>query len=578
MKCPHQLQPHQIQGGIGGADYIVILPVIIWLIQKFFGLREERDIQLRAFSTLQFSRDYRFPNEAKVNEVTPEMAKVLGRNQATRKYRRVPQPKESEVTRVHSCLLEYGELLGVPGVSGSAEATGKGKAGRSGPGADGDSAVQDSMSAGLIAITSSDSITFGGIGTALGSVGADGQPLGGFEKKLMMEAMKAQKEEAAYNEMVHKEQSALMGSMQSLDGQSGQVGSSLAGSLLGLGGSEISQFASEYEQQMEQSASAMERSLQGGKLGQQAAFKRQRQNLLNQQAVADAAAAEKSKETDLVLEKLRHLEEETSSAVDYNAKLQAQIEKLNALEKGSSQQNDLRDLKRLIMLNESLKAQEADFKASCKAAVAEYNARIIALQEADKPDSEASKKLSDIEDMHAKIMMKYDKLRQMLAETNLEVSANTRVIDDIPTRTELIQYERRFSELYQQVAWKLEENRKYYAMYNTLDTTLGVMQKNVKVLDSIHDSFEESMKTREGKMLFLTQVSTITKSVSESVKQQEDILRVRTKQADDLKARYQDLVDEQRAYYTAVKDFQAECDKNDWLVQKMESLKTSEAI
>ena len=78
MKCPHNLQPHQIQGGIGGADYIVILPVIVWLINKFFVLREERDIQLRSFSTLQFSRDYKFPHETEINEVTPEMAKILG--------------------------------------------------------------------------------------------------------------------------------------------------------------------------------------------------------------------------------------------------------------------------------------------------------------------------------------------------------------------------------------------------------------------------------------------------------------------------------------------------------------------
>jgi len=31
------------------------------------------------------------------------------------------------------------------------------------------------------------------------------------------------------------------------------------------------------------------------------------------------------------------------------------------------------------------------------------------------------------------------------------VSTATRLIDDVPTRTELIQYERRFSELYDQV-------------------------------------------------------------------------------------------------------------------------------
>ena len=76
-------------------------------------------------------------------------------------------------------------------------------------------------------------------------------------------------------------------------------------------------------------------------------------------------------------------------------------------------------------------------------------------------------------------MDKYNKIRQLLAESNLEVANTTRTIDDIPTRTELIQYERRFAELYQQVAYKLQETRKYYSLYNTLDSTLGFLQKEV---------------------------------------------------------------------------------------------------
>ena len=68
-------------------------------------------------------------------------------------------------------------------------------------------------------------------------------------------------------------------------------------------------------------------------------------------------------------------------------------------------------------------------------------------------------------------MSKYDRLRQLVAERNLTIASNMRIIDDIPTRTELIQYERRFTELYQQVAVKLGENKKYVKMYNTLEET-----------------------------------------------------------------------------------------------------------
>ena len=79
------------------------------------------------------------------------------------------------------------------------------------------------------------------------------------------------------------------------------------------------------------------------------------------------------------------------------------------------------------------------------------------------------------------MLAKYNKIRQLLAESNLDVANTTRIIDDIPTRSELIQYERRFVELYHTVAYKLEETKKYYSMYNTLDTTLSFLQKEVEL-------------------------------------------------------------------------------------------------
>ena len=53
MQCPHSLQPHQIQGGIGGADFKAIHPVLQWLIKKFSQRIDEIEWQLRTFSTLQ---------------------------------------------------------------------------------------------------------------------------------------------------------------------------------------------------------------------------------------------------------------------------------------------------------------------------------------------------------------------------------------------------------------------------------------------------------------------------------------------------------------------------------------------
>jgi hypothetical protein len=47
MNCPYPLQPHQIQGGVTGADFTAINPVIIWLVKKFVSRRGERESLLK---------------------------------------------------------------------------------------------------------------------------------------------------------------------------------------------------------------------------------------------------------------------------------------------------------------------------------------------------------------------------------------------------------------------------------------------------------------------------------------------------------------------------------------------------
>jgi hypothetical protein len=53
---------------------------------------------------------------------------------------------------------------------------------------------------------------------------------------------------------------------------------------------------------------------------------------------------------------------------------------------------------------------------------------------------------------------------------------------------------------------------------------------------------------------------------------QEGILKGKEKTLDELKSNHQNLVDEQRRYFKAVKDFQEECNKNEWLSNKLQSL------
>ena len=101
------------------------------------------------------------------------------------------------------------------------------------------------------------------------------------------------------------------------------------------------------------------------------------------------------------------------------------------------------------------------------------------------------------------------------------------------------------------------------------------MHKNVKVVDGIYQGFHESMKTSDSRASYSQQVKSIDSSVTQTLSNEESRLASKRKQCEDLKAQYRDLVDEQRAYYAAIKDFQAECEKNDWLTAKLEAAKAT---
>jgi hypothetical protein len=88
-----------------------------------------------------------------------------------------------------------------------------------------------------------------------------------------------------------------------------------------------------------------------------------------------------------------------------------------------------------------------------------------------------------------------------------------RKMDEIPSRSELQQYQGQFLELYEQVAAKLTETRKYFQMYNTLDDTLTFLTKEISILNSIHDNFKNAMKSASLKATFLEQLQNIVNSV-----------------------------------------------------------------
>jgi hypothetical protein len=444
MGCPAPLQPHQIQGGVGGSDYPAIHLVMVWLVKKYFERRGEREEQLRAYSTFQFSKNYSLPLELEGREMSDSFAKILNRNKATRLYRRKETAGESEETRVRSCLLEYGETFSVPG-SGADGASGTGKSshvahGSAGAAAGGagssagdtasaataggfaasaaaaaanraskQAAQQDAKSGGAGAGAAGGAPT-GGVGpvsmdvTLAGLARLDVTELSAFEKQLAKAAREAKKEEALFAAQLSQEEAQLRSQMKQLDeGAGAALSGSQVGNIVGLGLGEMGSALAAYQAELEESRKQLDSSLASGKLGQQAAFNRQKQNLLKQRDELSAKEREVKIASTAMMQKLSLIEEERDGALEYIGQLKAQLKKLGDLESASSQQEELRVVQDLVAKNEALRGEEAAFKAKCKAQRQEYIDRIAALEAELAEDTEENAKLRDVEDMHAKV-------------------------------------------------------------------------------------------------------------------------------------------------------------------------------
>ena len=78
-------------------------------------------------------------------------------------------------------------------------------------------------------------------------------------------------------------------------------------------------------------------------------------------------------------------------------------------------------------------------------------------------------------------------------------------------------------------------------MYNTLDTTLSFLQKEVKLLNSIGGSFEEAMQNSQSTREYLQQAESIIKGLEDSLRRQETIAAQREEGVEELKTKHQNV-------------------------------------
>ncbi|DAZ93327.1 TPA: hypothetical protein N0F65_010793 [Lagenidium giganteum] len=270
-------------------------------------------------------------------------------------------------------------------------------------------------------------------------------------------------------------------------------------------------------------------------------------------------------------------EAEESAAEQAIAQAEFQLQQMDIVEaKHQEAKPQLSKLKELVQRNELLKRQKNEFKLKCREQLTTLQARVEQLrlqaeQDAAKQDEETLR-LNEVEQLHTQMALKHKEMKQALAQQTRDIHKMSKKIDDVPTRIELIQYEKRFLELYEEVALTLDETRKYYCVYNTLKTTHEFLEKEISLINSIHDNFDVAMSSKAATQAFFTQIDAIMTNVRGTIAKQQTLRADNQRQVETLDSKYQLLLEKERMYVNAIREFQRECEKNEKLSLKLQQV------
>lgn len=284
--------------------------------------------------------------------------------------------------------------------------------------------------------------------------------------------------------------------------------------------------------------------------------------LQKQKAALQSKVAKLNKEKDGLLDKVTETVERTRQQREKKEALERSFKKIQ--EVGINDNDSVfKQLEELLSVHDGLKEQEHNFREQCKSDLNLFRGMLQEIE--DDAPAEEEDRVKEYEEQKEAMT----RMRLQLAKKNRTIASLTRQLDDVPGRSELSQYQRRFMELYNQVSAKHKETKQYYTLYNTLDDTKLYLSKELTLLNSIQDNYNEAMASASGKEQFLKQFETIVTGVKRNKTMVEKRCIDEKCRRDALSRQLVTLVEQQRKYVAAVRQLTIECRKNEALLAQI---------
>lgn len=520
MQCPHDLEPHQIQG----LDYPKIVVVLDWLLKRVAAAREENAHFVAEFTMLDFGRRFKTPFSAIAanshgteRDAVPKTKKTFapGSLPIIRAPKRVMissrSTYESPLEHAATVLLEYGLKYQMKDsvllLQNTAEL-------------EGDTEMQRDVNL----------------------IKADEQ-----KEQVMFEALLEQ--------MAHHRERTKLGATQMKSLLESRADND-----------KISRMRSVYEERKVE----LQRRLQE---------EEDARNALDSQRTR---LEELRQEVDSVTNAVTAVEEEhqqvLSSTDAYREKAQRKLQRIE------EQINDIDEIERMLRSDASrseifdhLLALLAEEKGAAEKLEEEKEKGKQRIQEAKEECVTIAAKVELAHGDEGRALFEGEvsaltdelsALQEELAKKDQEAMGVARKIDEYPTRAELQQYEVRISELNEEIAWKFEATRLHYNLYNTRTEIVKCLRNQDDIYTQLAQLFDTCLGKNAAKKnaaergTLLEQTSAIVGQLKASMIKQDEKVQEELQRIVVAKRQYDALIERQQEYQRLVEEMKERLEEN----------------
>ena len=224
-------------------------------------------------------------------------------------------------------------------------------------------------------------------------------------------------------------------------------------------------------------------------------------------------------------------------------------------------------LAELVYIHDQLEFHEQEFLMQCQKETLRVHGEIERLQTVNyHGKKEFGKELEKFHEQRFIDDSKFKKFRAHIAKKTRDIASFQRQIDDIPSRAELAQYQRRFVELHKFVSATLTETRQFFTLYNTLNDTQVFLSKESELLNILYDKFDTALTSQNNKNIYMKHVDQFLNQTFNNLEKLEEKKGISKEEKDSLNDILVSLLDQQRQYSRLIRDFSQEINHNEELV------------